>query len=219
VRTGLGGVLYLVNLMKHLDLPACFEETWGLAGQVGAWGVLELLGRGLLGAEGAPLAADPLWAALARLDGRQPGTLPGHQFVGRGDLRLPDFWPAGVAAALPRSDSLSSSEGNASSPNPNATPQRHPLLRGLNPDLAPWLALVLPYLRHRLWLALGGALPDGSDPVTTLLRVPGRLYVTSSHVDLVVALNDVWLPARVAGLDFDPGWLPDFGRVVQFHFQ
>ena len=33
--TGLGGVLYLINLMVALDLPDCFEEGWRLASDVG----------------------------------------------------------------------------------------------------------------------------------------------------------------------------------------
>jgi hypothetical protein len=35
----------------------------------------------------------------------------------------------------------------------------------------------------------------------------------------VMSLNDISLPVRLAGLDCDPGWLPDFGRVVKFHFE
>ena len=81
------------------------------------------------------------------------------------------------------------------------------------------MTLVLPYIRYRLQLALGGTESEPLDLVQALLLVPGRLYVTASHVDLVMGLDDMSLPVRVAGLDFDPGWLPDFGRVVQFHFE
>ena len=51
------------------------------------------------------------------------------------------------------------------------------------------------------------------------LRVPARLYVTSSHVDVVLALRDIDLRVRRAGLDRDPGWKPAFGRVISFHFE
>jgi hypothetical protein len=54
--------------------------------------------------------------------------------------------------------------------------------------------------------------------VARALAVPGRLYVTSSHVDLVLPLAAADLAVRRAGLDRDPGWLPAFGRVVYFHF-
>jgi len=48
--------------------------------------------------------------------------------------------------------------------------------------------------------------------------VPGRILVTATHVDLLLSLQHVDLPARVAGLDRDPGWVPALGRIVLFHF-
>jgi hypothetical protein len=80
-----------------------------------------------------------------------------------------------------------------------------------------WLSLVAPFLRLRLKRSLG---LDGAETVShTLLRRRGRLYVTATHVDLVMALDQVSLPARMAGLDRSPGWLGAFGRVVLFHFE
>ena len=81
-----------------------------------------------------------------------------------------------------------------------------------------WAAAVAPALRRRLLLAVGGR-TRATDPVLRLLRLRARLYLTSSHVDLVADLGQVWMPARLAGLDRDPGWLPDYGRVVLFHFE
>ncbi|MFN7937153.1 MAG: hypothetical protein U0R19_27765 [Bryobacteraceae bacterium] len=51
-----------------------------------------------------------------------------------------------------------------------------------------------------------------------VLQRSGRLFLTSSHVDVVMPLADVSLRIRKAGLDFDPGWVPALGRVVQFHY-
>jgi hypothetical protein len=89
----------------------------------------------------------------------------------------------------------------------------------LNPDLRRWLALVLPYLRLRLQQALGQGSPGERDLQETLLLHRGWLYVTSTHVDLVMSLDEVSLPVRLAGLDCNPGWLSGFGRVVLFHFE
>jgi hypothetical protein len=194
--------------MRHLGLPGCFEETWKLASQVGPWGVLELLGRSLLREGSERLATDPIWAALAKLDGREPRTLPGEGFAGRGDFVLPAAWLAQADV----------DQDNAWLWAVDAEPS-NPLLVGLNPDLACWLVLVLPYIRCRLQLALGGTESEPLNLAQVLLLVRSRLYVTSSHVDLVMRLDDMSLPARLVGLDFDPGWLPDFGRVVQFHFE
>ncbi|MCI0393437.1 MAG: hypothetical protein L0332_20200 [Chloroflexi bacterium] len=200
--TRLGGLLYLVNLMERLDLPACFEETWHLASQVGAWGALELLGRALLGLERADfaLAGDPIWTALAELDGRRPGELPGAAFDGPVGDQLPAAWLV-MAAGQPL---------------PPARPlSRSPWLRPVHPRPRRWLALAMPFICWRLRQAL----PAAEALAQAVLLVGGRLYVTATHVDLVFRLKDVSLPIRLAGLDFDPGWAPAFGRVIQFHFE
>lgn len=93
--------------------------------------------------------------------------------------------------------------------------QQHGLVHG---GLARWTALALPYLRLRLAQGLGldPARPEELPPL--LLLRPGRVHVTTTHVDVVLDLASISMPVRVSGLDRDPGWLPAFGRVVQFHF-
>lgn len=88
------------------------------------------------------------------------------------------------------------------------------------PRLGDWLAQALPALRDRLLLALGenAAGEEGPDPIERLLAVPARVQLTSSHLDVVTGLDQIWLPARRAGLDRNPGWLPEYGRVVLIHF-
>jgi hypothetical protein len=44
------------------------------------------------------------------------------------------------------------------------------------------------------------------------------VLVTGTHVDAVLRLQDIDLAVRVAGLDRDPGWAPQLGRIVLFHF-
>jgi hypothetical protein len=262
VETRLGGVLYLINLMQHLHLPACFEADWWLASQVGAWGVLEVLGRSLLAREGEDWSADSLWTALACLDGRLPGVLPGETCSGSDRFCLPVSWEAPEAeqdavvyywATRHQRLRLWSAPGymledgprHATAPEEQAgTALRRyrraaapgqlvpaafeqapladlssPLVVGLNPHLRRWLALVLPYICLRLHRALGSAAAEVCDLHQVLLLRPGRLYVSSSHVDLILRLDDISLPVRLAGLDRDPGWLPDFARVVLFHFE
>jgi len=206
--TQLGGVLYLINLMLRLDLPACFEQDWGLASRVGTWGVLETLGRGLLNEDGRALGDDPLWTALAKLDGRESGDLPGKDFRGSGPFRLPAKWQAQIA----------NSAGEPFDEVEVAT-LTGTLAAGLNSHLACWLSFVLPYIRFRLQRAFDPNRTETLDLQTALLLRQGRLYVTSTHVDLVMRLMDVSTPIRMAGLDCNPGWLPDFGRVVLFHFE
>ena len=90
---------------------------------------------------------------------------------------------------------------------------------GITGGLRDWLGLVLPHLRLRLALGLGLDPVRPEDLPPLLLLHPGRVHVTSTHVDIVMDLASIALPVRISGLDRDPGWVPAFGRVVQFHFR
>jgi hypothetical protein len=210
VATELGGVLFLINIMQRLDLPDCFEADWQLASQVGPWGALELLARGLL-SQVSPVAqaddsdallSDPLWSALAAIDGRQAGELPHGAVTCPAMLRIPAAW-------------LRWLEPGAAMTAPLPAPLEGPLLAGVDRNLRTWVAAVTPLVQQMLRRTLGGEF----HAVSGLLLRWGQLYVTSNHVDLVLPLASVSLPVRIAGLDFNPGWLPAFGRVVQFHYQ
>jgi hypothetical protein len=251
VFTQLGGVLYLINLMRHLYLPDCFEEEWGLASQLGSWGTLDVLARVLVGKD--DLSHDLLWNVLAELGGREPGELPGENFNGSESFHLPASWfnrdgltcywaadrqrlrlwsenymlvdcPRDESAPLqqakneldgyPDNNELIELYGR---PFDDAPVETVTAPTGLNPELARWLSVVMPYIRFRLRNALD---PDTSeDPEREILHVQGWLYTTSTHVDLVMSMNDISISVRLAGLDSDPGWLADFGRVVKFHFE
>lgn len=85
-------------------------------------------------------------------------------------------------------------------------------------DLSRWLALASPYLRYYLQRLL--ALPNATSKtiLEQLFRLDGRIFISSSHIDLVTSINNVSIAKRQAGLDQDPGWLPEYGRVVLFQF-
>jgi hypothetical protein len=89
--TSLGGFVFLINVMAHLELPEVFEPDWHLATRVGAWGVLELLARGLLDSAVDTVLDDDLWAVLADLDGGREG-LPGGGLGRIPNVRLPSGW-------------------------------------------------------------------------------------------------------------------------------
>lgn len=50
-----------------------------------------------------------------------------------------------------------------------------------------------------------------------LLRA-GTLYISRTHIDLVMGMPQISVPVRIAGLDANPGWIPELGRVITFHF-
>ena len=249
VETRLGGVFYLLTVFASLDVLGTFEK-WQRAGALGPWALLDAIARALL-PDDAALADDPLWPALALLDGREGGTRLGEGVEGDPAVVVPSDWVPTLAedwAWATRQGRLCVWDGTGlpvalvpSEMAPTATvrallrdrfgaePTRvrrqpfaasplvrfgGPLSRVVADGVRPWLSVAAPVLRRRFDHALGGALP-----VEALLGVPGRLYLTSSHVDLVQPLDALPFAVRRAGLDRDPGWLPAFGRVVSFHFE
>ncbi|MGO9428665.1 hypothetical protein [Rhodoblastus sp.] len=254
VDTALGGVMFLINAMCALDLPERFEAGWRLASSLGAWSVLEILGRTLLASDRDCLG-DSIWPAIAALS-KRGGERLGLHMPRRAAYRLPAAWgaqmpaedsePAAWAAhgrrlrLWSRGSYVLSDRGFAGSlaAQARAEARRHGCAHAparapfgdaplaalpepppvLSPALARWLSLVVPFVRRRLARSLGVE-PDPERLAQALLRRRGRLYVTSTHVDLVMPLNAVSVPVRLSGLDRDPGWLPAFGRVILFHFE
>ncbi|WP_163998226.1 hypothetical protein [Pyxidicoccus caerfyrddinensis] len=82
-----------------------------------------------------------------------------------------------------------------------------------------WLAWLVPYSRARLVRALGLTSDDALELEGTLFSHDARLHVSESHVDVVLALSQLPLAVRIAGLDRDIGWLPSAGRHLTFHFE
>ncbi|MCG8457164.1 MAG: hypothetical protein MI919_12875, partial [Holophagales bacterium] len=164
VSTGLGGALFLINLLGVVGTFAGeeAEQPWALPADLGPWAAIEILARAFSGTSAAP-GGDALWTALAQLDGREPGQ------------------PVPATAHA-------------------------------------WLARASGPLNRRLvgLLEWQGAEKEAGP---YLLELPGTLFVTATHVDLVASLEAVRLDVRRAGLDLDPGWVPELGRVVQFHYR
>jgi hypothetical protein len=248
VSTRLGGLLYLLNLFDRLEILDAFE----VAAQVGCWGLLDGVGRALLGSAADLWAHDPIWALLAQLDGRDPEARPGATLPAQDDFRLPAAWLhnvdrcrwnvvdgrlylwtgdpfllADVAGAGAEAASQAAREAGIYAAQPWPAPTEEPPLHVLasswfatcSPGYRRWLRNITPYLH--IWLARALQLePDQPDAlVETLFARPGRLYATSTHLDLVMSLEAISLPVRMAGLDRSPGWWPHLGRAVTFHFE
>ena len=70
-----------------------------------------------------------------------------------------------------------------------------------------WLTAVRRWCRRRARFGL-----------TTLIRRPGRIQMTRTHLDASFALSQLDVRVRRVALDVDPGWVPWMGRVVQFRY-
>ncbi|HLO03158.1 MAG TPA: hypothetical protein VK191_08625, partial [Symbiobacteriaceae bacterium] len=173
IQTALGGVLYLLNLLAHHDLPQRDEPTWRLASGLGAGGLLRILAGPLLPETGR----DPLWALLAELDGTDP-----DQPLGAGLVQPPETSPAACLAPwfAPSGDSIQTLFGQP-----------------LAPALRAWMRQGLPPLLTTLTAAIG----EPADRLAPYLRLPGRLWLTQTHLDLELSVDQIALPIRLAGLD------------------
>jgi len=89
-------------------------------------------------------------------------------------------------------------------------------LRGRTP-LAQWVERLHLYASARLQRALGTL--DAKRAARFLCERHARVFVTTTHVDIVMRLAELPFEVRVAGLDRDPGWVPAAGRFIAFHFE
>jgi hypothetical protein len=240
---GLAGALYLVNMLVWLELPRYWVDRRQPGDHhPGGWAILELLARRLIG-DGASIETDALWGVLAELDGRSPEQSPPASGSAERaaaepeELRLPASWlrswcapprrwswhlagdrvvledeaPSGfVVANLPtRGSAAATSAAEArrlEATEIHGTLKAEPTSRT---DASLWPDMVAGFVR---WL-LGSR---GIGPAA--LAVPGRVSVTRTHVDVLFSLERVDIAVRRSGLDGDPGWVPDLGRIVSFHY-
>ena len=231
--TGVAGAFYLIHFLRESGL---FDFEVGLSG----WALLELLTRCLLHSAWSAISDDAVWTALALLDGREPGTPPGAGFQPQATYEAPKSWLRGLNSSTQfvrfRSDRVETwhDEGFLTLDSNSAEKRAERVLRPVNrtqkrawrkaaevragglclsKQLRRFLHFALPYARWRLGAALRGTTPE-----EVLLR-KGVLYVTRTHIDVEMSLNQIHLGARLAGLDSTPGWVPELGHVVTFHFR
>ncbi len=199
IATKLGGVFYLINVVERFPPTVQADEPASEEVSMTRWEWLDALARGLLGRAGWVDWQDALWPCLAELGGRDLHQPPGTAWP-----------PANPTALLRHWREVDHLEDPIELIPPHSLPGC-----GLAPVAAAWIAPVLPFIESKL----AGALGCRTDElVPTLLEAPARVFVTATHVDVVLPLEAISLPVRRAGLDRDPGWLPAWGRVIQFQF-
>ena len=82
-----------------------------------------------------------------------------------------------------------------------------------------WVARAMPGLVHLLRRGFGDPALPIQEIARRLLEQSGHLEITRTHVALFLPLDSADIVLRRAGLDRSPGWLPDYGRIVQFHYE
>ena len=243
--TQLGGVLFLINALAWLDLPRLAGEHVGGWGWVELlarallgddappdpiWDALRQLdGRDagqFIGAGWTPdaFALSPRTVRRYLMGEWRVAAGGGRLVLARGEVMVSDSplagpaAPADMAAALRPyvSDDLPRWVYAAAPP---AVPSADNL-RAVAADGARWwLARAMPALRHLLRRGLGDATLGDDAIARRLLWRPGHLEITRTHVDLFLPLDATDVALRRAGLDLDPGWSPDYGHIILFHYE
>jgi hypothetical protein len=188
-------------LIEALGLPDAAAD-WRMPEVLVGWALLEAVARALLGPLDEPLAQDPIWPLLARLDGRNAEACVGAGMGSPERPGLPGAWRTAAPA-------LTGHFPGGTLPEPSV----HPTWRPSAP-LCRWTALFAPWLQARL----AQLLESPPDAVGSELQLTARVRVSPSHVDVVAGLDAASIRVRRAGFDIDPGWVPTLGRVLLFHY-
>jgi hypothetical protein len=194
--TELGGVLFLVSLVGELGLPDVFEPDWHLTSKLGAWGTLDLLARSLLPRR-AGWEHDGVWDVLSELGGGSP-------------FERARAMPARIPASLPAA--WSRLGAGFEEPRPSLA---RTLAAPATQAVRRWLRLARPVVTGLLVERLG---VSAEELPGTLLQRRARIVHDRTHVDVAFPLAAASVPVRRAGLDRDPGWVPELARVVTFQF-
>lgn len=196
VWTRLGGVLFLYHVLRWLDLPGVWDE------RISAWAAIEALACALLG--GRRFGNDPIWSALAALDGREPGARIGEDVNEPRPFALPKQWISRYG------DSLKAILSDGAWPSDADT--------WIAPHAAEWLQGAIPIIRALLTAAIPDPDLTPEDVIELVIVRGGRLSISNTHIDLYMPTGDADARLRRAGLDLDPGWVPDLGYIVLFHY-
>jgi len=223
IETELGGLFYLLNLLLYLELYGDFTQPLERGLSLDPWHCVSLVGRRLI--KGAH--EDPVWLTLDRLAGPSRFRPPSAWRVPRTWLEAFDddgVWRWSTAGGVLR---IEHPAGFLATAVPNGTLARElrrlrvtPALRRTTlrrepaQPLTRWASRLAGYAEARLRVAL-----DTDDVERMLIRKRARVFVTPTHVDVVLSLADLPLEVRFAGLDRTPGWIPAAGRFVSFHFE
>ncbi|MEU9372832.1 hypothetical protein AB0D94_03510 [Streptomyces sp. NPDC048255] len=159
----------------------------------------------------APAVADPAGRAAADLAVPDP-TVPGPAGPAAAEPAVPapvDSCPAGPAAAAPAAPAPPGRAADPAVPGPaTAAPA---VLDPAGPTSAE-RAVSAPALPA----PAGPAAGDPVAVVAALARRGGRIVAEPGWIEVRLAVADVDVAVRRAGLDLDPGWVPWLGAVVRY---
>ncbi len=204
--TRYGGLLFLLHLIRDLEIPSAILEEPDLAIEPGLGAVLYLMSCQLVpGAEADPVALalggleEPAAPATALTPERASAMMRAGARVAAEAGRFPSL--------VEPEDAVTLRENTAASQVARAAP--------------PWLQELTLHFCQSLVGALRARM-EVELPLAELLQAvvarTGALRQTPTHLDLDLPQDAVRLDVRRSALDVDPGWVPFLGKVVSIHY-
>jgi hypothetical protein len=243
LRTGLGGAFYLLNVLEWLDLPASAHGAGEPGPTMNRWGVLAGALAALVGGRDAPAwpgvdLTDPLFELLDELSGPSH-----HDLVSPWAYRCPPaalaslgstgepwrWWSTGERLVLERGAIVIAdvplNEHDGASPDPGvvAREQAMAVLAGAptTPEVPGDPAIAHEHVAGSWYERVDEllcALLARAQLEPSVVHVPATVELTESTIRVRMRLDDVDLGVRRAGLDRNPGWVPELGRLVDLEF-
>lgn len=230
IATAHGGAFFLLNVLLVLELYGDFTKPRSRALEPSPWTLMARLARAVLGDEAQP--DDTLWWILRDLagtptnDDRWP-----PEFRANPDWLIPfperHGWTWSVNAGRlcvehPRGFVVLDVpvEEDAGAQRAREWAQYGVIEVTEAPgrfSQVEWPERLALFVRARIHAAVQAKDADASVRLSLVLRA--RVRATDAHVDVFMALSDLPIEVRLAGLDRDPGWVPAAGRFVAFHFE
>jgi hypothetical protein len=243
LRTGLGGAFYLLNVLEWLDLPASAHGAGEPGPTMNRWGVLTGALAALVCGRVAPAwpgvdLTDPLFELLDELSGPSRHDLaspwayrcPPAALASLGSAGEPwRWWSTGERLVLERGAIVIAdvplTEDDGASPDPDVVAREQAMAVLAGAPTAPAVpgdsAIAHEHAAGSWYERAAGlliALLARARLEPSVVQVPATVELTESTVRVRMRLDDVDLGVRRAGLDRNPGWVPELGRIVDLEF-
>lgn len=93
-------------------------------------------------------------------------------------------------------------------------------LAGLDPDPdQPFPSGELAGQASQAYRRITEELEMSKDDLSELMAARGLVQFATTHIDVRIPMRRISIVARMRGLDADPGWCPELGWVIRFHFE
>ncbi|KAA3656885.1 MAG: hypothetical protein DWQ10_14435 [Calditrichaeota bacterium] len=194
IETQIGGVFFLLPILRRLNVFVTEDPPFKCLFSLAPWERLAVIAQAVLLEPFYEFSRDPLWRVFALLDGYDPEREAGIDFHGSAPYHLPESWLAGVDDAKC-------------------------FVAVAGDTLHDWQRFMRDHLNDILKRQLAGNWDECSALVHHVFVQPAQIFISGPHVDCVFPIDASDISIRKAGLDCNPGWISELGKVITFYYR